>query len=837
MVGDEQLTGSLSRTEGDAVNTYPINQGTLTAGSNYAITFVAANLTITPKQLTVAGAVAQNKVYDGTTSAVITSATLVGVVTDDDVLIDNAVGSFATKDVGEDIAVTSAITLKGEDATNYTLVQPIGLKASITKVALTITAESKSKVYGQVDPALTYQITAGALVGDETLSGSLTRVPGEVVNSYAIAQGTLSASSNYSITFVSANFTITPKGLTIGGSFTVNSKELDGNTDATISSNSLTLIGKIGDDVVTLANLVAAFASSEVGANIQVNIVSANLTGTDAFNYSLSLLDAPTTTASITTTSFTITYSVVEVSGLTNGTLTAAVNGASISSGNEAEVGSDVHFTANPAAGYQVKEWTLNGNIVSGNVSNSYNITNLSQNISVTVKFEPIPPTMFSVQFSVIEVNGSTNGTLTATANGAAILSGDEVEQGEKVIFTAAPIAGYRVKAWFLNSQVVLGHTALTYTVNNLNDNIEVGVEFESESQTVSYPVLFSVVEVEGLTHGTISATVNEQPIASGEFVEQGSSIVFTATPNEGYELDVWILNGDQDPSISMLEITYPDLAMAIDVRVRFKEIVIPTYTVTFSVVEVDAQANGAITASANGASIESGQTVAEGSQINFTAVPNQGYRVMEWRLNGNVTGNTSNTYSISSINSDINVRVKFEPLPPTTFAVNFSVVEVGGATNGTLTAAVASQGITSGTQVEEGSSLDFTATPNQGYRVKEWTLNGSVIDGHKEQTYTLSNLAQTSTVTVQFEVITSAGTITLANLKAYPNPFTNFINIDGSVEVTRVTISNVIGKRVMEITLNGERLINTSNLIEGIYLITFENAKGERVVRKMIKR
>ena len=835
LVGDDQFSGSLNRTEGEAVSTYAIDQGTLTAGGNYSITFVSASLTITPKPLTVTGALAQNKVYDGTTSAVISSASLLGVLADDDVQIDQAVGNFASKDVGDDIAVTSAITVKGDDVANYSLVQPTGLKANITPVNLTITADAVSKVYGQVDPAFTYQITVGALVGDETLSGSLNRAAGEDVNTYAITQGTLTAGSNYNLVFVSANFTILPKELTIGGSFTVDNKKFDGTTSAAISSNALSLNGIVGDDVVTLTNVVAAFTSFEIGNDILVAIESANLTGADAFNYSLSLAGAPTTTASIFTTNLTVTFSVVVVGGLTNGTLTAAVNGTSIISGDEAEAGSDVNFTASPAAGYQVKEWTLNGNVVTGNVANTYTVTNLSHDITVTVEFMPIPPTMYSIQFSVVVVDGSTNGTITATVNSTPISSGDEVEQGKEVIFTATPSAGYRVKAWFLNSQVVLGHTALTYSVSNLDDNIEVGVEFESESQTVSYPVLFSVVEVAGQTNGTISASVNDDPIASGDFVEQGSSIVFNAMPNEGFELDVWILNGDEDPSISMLAITYPDLSMAIDVRVRFKEIVISTYTVSFSVVQVGNQANGIVSASANGSSIESGQTVAEGSALTFTATPDQGFRVMEWRLNGNVTGTTSNTYSIASLTSDVSVTVNFEPIPPTTYSLTFNVIEVGGATNGTLTATVASQSITSGAQVEQGSNIDFTATPNQGYRVKEWKLNGAVIEGLKEQTYTLSNLTQTTTVTVEFEVITSAGTISLANLKAYPNPFTNFISIESSVDVTRVIISNVIGKRVMEILLNGESSINTSSLIDGIYLITFENAKG--VVRKMIKR
>ena len=38
---------------GENVGTYAINQGTLSAGSNYALTFVGANLTINARPVTV----------------------------------------------------------------------------------------------------------------------------------------------------------------------------------------------------------------------------------------------------------------------------------------------------------------------------------------------------------------------------------------------------------------------------------------------------------------------------------------------------------------------------------------------------------------------------------------------------------------------------------------------------------------------------------------------------------------------------------------------------------------------------------------------------------------
>ncbi|WP_189605718.1 MBG domain-containing protein, partial [Salinimicrobium marinum] len=55
----------------------------------------------------------------------------------------------------------------------------------------------------------TYQITSGALVGNDSFTGSLTREVGEDVGAYAIEQGSLVLSSNYDLTYQAADFTIT----------------------------------------------------------------------------------------------------------------------------------------------------------------------------------------------------------------------------------------------------------------------------------------------------------------------------------------------------------------------------------------------------------------------------------------------------------------------------------------------------------------------------------------------------------------------------------------------------------------------------------------------------
>ncbi|NBT24108.1 hypothetical protein EBT11_05620, partial [bacterium] len=76
----------------------------------------------------------------------------------------------------------------------------------ITARVLTITADEKIKKYREADPALTYRITSGTLAGNDSLTGSLRRDPGEAAGTYAI-RSTL-ANTDYDVTFEPARLII-----------------------------------------------------------------------------------------------------------------------------------------------------------------------------------------------------------------------------------------------------------------------------------------------------------------------------------------------------------------------------------------------------------------------------------------------------------------------------------------------------------------------------------------------------------------------------------------------------------------------------------------------------
>jgi hypothetical protein len=68
-----------------------------------------------------------------------------------------------------------------------------------------------------------------------TFSGALGRASGEAVASYAINQGGLSAGANYSITFVPANFAITPASSTTEISSSLNPSAAGSNVTFTVT--------------------------------------------------------------------------------------------------------------------------------------------------------------------------------------------------------------------------------------------------------------------------------------------------------------------------------------------------------------------------------------------------------------------------------------------------------------------------------------------------------------------------------------------------------------------------------------------------------------------------
>ena len=215
-----------------------------------------------------------------------------------------------------------------------------------------------------------------------------------------------------------------------------------------------------------------------------------------------------------------------------------------------------------------------------------------------------------------------------------------------------------------------------------------------------------------------------------------------------------------------------------------------PKHIVSFSV----EGGNGAITAQVDEVDIVSGDEVLEGKNVIFAAVPDLGYRVLQWTVNGQVVANyTAETYALNNITEPKTVTVEFEEIP--TYEVVFSAIG-----EGELLASVEGEDINSGDMIFEGSNVVFTAVPDNGYRVLEWTVDGEVVEGFKGLTWTLEDLMDDVVVTVEFEEIPPfyAVTFTVTDFDLAPLVGANVV-ISGLLDVELVTDENGVASVELE--------------------------------------
>lgn len=77
-----------------------------------------------------------------------------------------------------------------------------------------------------------------------------------------------------------------------------------------------------------------------------------------------------------------------------------------------------------------------------------------------------------------------------------------------------------------------------------------------------------------------------------------------------------------------------------------------------------------------------------------------------------------------------------------------------------------------------------------------------------------------------------------ISDIKLYPNPFTNKLTISNSENLAQITIVNILGQPIKEITCTGTNsiIIDTEELISGVYLLFVQAISSEKRVHKIIK-
>jgi len=173
---------------------------------NYAIVYVNGDYTISPATLTITANDA-SMTYGGTAPSL--SVSYSGFVNGDNASSLTTPPTITTTATSSSPAGDYPITASGAMDLNYSFAYTPGT-LTINPAALLVTAKAQTKVYGAPDPPFTYTVS-GFLNGDDTdiFTGSLSRDPGENLGTYPITEGSISAGSNYTISYTGNYLTIT----------------------------------------------------------------------------------------------------------------------------------------------------------------------------------------------------------------------------------------------------------------------------------------------------------------------------------------------------------------------------------------------------------------------------------------------------------------------------------------------------------------------------------------------------------------------------------------------------------------------------------------------------
>ncbi len=253
---------------------------------NYTVNATAVTTAdITARALTLTAA-AQNKTYDGNTTAVVSLSD--NRVAGDLLILSVGAADFNSKNAGIAKAVNvSGIGLSGADAGNYTFNNAAATAADISARALTVTAAAQSKVYDG-NTAATVTLNDNRISGDAlALSNAAATFDSKnvgtakPVNVSGIGVSGADAGNYTFNATASISADITARPLTVIA--TAQNKVYDGSSTATVALSDNGVAG----DLLTLAVGAADFNDKNAGIAKPVSVRGIAVAGADARNYTL----------------------------------------------------------------------------------------------------------------------------------------------------------------------------------------------------------------------------------------------------------------------------------------------------------------------------------------------------------------------------------------------------------------------------------------------------------------------------------------------------------------------------------------------------------------------
>ena len=283
-------------------------------------------------------------------------------------------------------------------------------------------------------------------------------------------------------------------------------------------------------------------------------------------------------------------------------------NGTVSASATSATAGTTVKLTATPAEGYTLDYFTLDGARINGDI-----FIMPARNVEVSAVF-----TANAYSITVVQPTG---GTVSASATSATA--------GTTVKLTATPAEGYTLDYFTLDGARINGNT-----FSMPARNVEVSAVFTANAYSIT------VVQPTG---GTVSASATS--------ATAGTTVKLTANPAEGYTLDYFTLDG---------------------ARINGDTFIMPARNVEVSAV-FTANAYSITVVQPTGGTVSASKLSAFfGEAVELTAVPDEGYELSHYVVNG--AANNGGTFTMPA--RDVIVTAVFTKVaePSVNLALNATI-------------------------------------------------------------------------------------------------------------------------------------------------------------------
>ena len=283
-------------------------------------------------------------------------------------------------------------------------------------------------------------------------------------------------------------------------------------------------------------------------------------------------------------------------------------NGSVAASATSATAGTTVKLTATPAEGYALDYFTLDGERINGDT-----FIMPARNVEVSAVF-----TANAYSITVVQPVG---GSVAASATSAAA--------GTTIELTATPAEGYTLDYFTLDGARINGDTFIMPA-----RNVDVSAVFTANAYSIT---------VFQPTGGTVSASATS--------ATAGTTIELTANPAEGYTLDYFTLDG---------------------ARINGDTFIMPARNVEVSAV-FTANAYSITVVQPTGGTVSASKLSAFfGEAVELTAVPDEGYELSHYVVNG--AANSGGTFTMPA--RDVIVTAVFTKVaePSVNLALNATI-------------------------------------------------------------------------------------------------------------------------------------------------------------------